>query len=314
MPQVSIIMPVYNVERFVERSVRSALAQSFRDFELLIVDDGGNDKSMEICRSIEDKRIRIISQENRGLAGARNTGVRNAKGRFIALLDSDDLWHVDKLQLHVAHLAADPTVGISYSASAFIDESDKPLGISMTPKLKNIDTVQIFCRNPIGNGSAPVLRREVFEDIAFPMQRNGKTEACYFDETFRYGEDIECWMRIACQTKWRFEGIKGDLTLYRIVSGGLSANTTKMYEHWNRMHDKVRDMAPDLVAKHGQQARAYQIRYYARRAVRERHGREALRQFLSAMRLHPRMLLEEPRKTLITGFAAAAMSLLPQRS
>jgi glycosyltransferase involved in cell wall biosynthesis len=79
-------MPVYNVERYVGEAVQSVLAQSFADFELLIVDDGGSDGSMAICRSFDDPRIRIVSQANRGLAGARNTGILAARGEFIALL------------------------------------------------------------------------------------------------------------------------------------------------------------------------------------------------------------------------------------
>jgi glycosyltransferase involved in cell wall biosynthesis len=314
MPMVSVIMPVYNVEKFVERSVRSVLNQTLEDFELVIVDDGGTDRSIDICRSVKDDRIRIVHQANRGLAGARNAGIRTAKGKYIALLDSDDLWHEDKLKLHVAHLESNGNVGVSYSGSAFIDESDKQLGMSMVPQLKDISKSLIFCRNPVGNGSAPVMRREVFEDLAFPVLRDGIIETCYFDENFRYGEDIECWMRIACQTGWAFEGIAGDLTLYRIVSGGLSSNTDKMYEYWNRMYEKVRLMAPELVDEHGARARGYQIRYYARRAVKERQGGRALKYFLLAMRMHPLMFFEDPKKTVITALAAAFTLLLPARA
>lgn len=311
MPTVSVIMPVYNVERYVERSIRSVLEQTFTDFELILVDDGGTDGSVAICWSFDDPRIRIHSQMNRGLAGARNAGIRVARGALIALLDSDDLWHPEKLARHVAHLATRPGVGISFSGSAMIDESDRPIGISMRPALRDLGPADIFCRNPVGNGSAPVIRRAVFDDIAFTVDRGGVAETSYFDETFRYGEDIECWMRMACATSWRFEGISGDLTLYRIVSGGLSANTDKMYEHWQRMFKKVSRMAPDLVAGHGHRARGYQLRYYARRGVRERQGRAALRCFAAAMASHPLMVVEEPKKTIETGLAALAVTLLP---
>lgn len=312
MPKVSVIMPIYNVERYVERSIRSVLNQTFTDFELILVDDGGNDGSIDICRAIDDQRIRIHSQRNRGLAGARNAGIRIARGEFIGLLDSDDLWHPEKLERHVAHLSANPTIGISYSGSAMIDENDRPIGVSMRPRLLNVDRAHVFCRNPVGNGSAPVIRRQVFDAIGFTASREGQEETWYFDESFRYGEDIECWMRMVCLTNWDFEGIAGDLTLYRIVSGGLSANTQKMYEHWQRMHDKVAAMAPDLAASHGHRARGYQLRYYARRSVRERQGRAALRNFTAAMKSHPKMILEEPGKTLVTGLAAFATLLLPK--
>ena len=123
MPKISVIMPVYNVERFVADAVRSVLAQSFEDFELLIIDDVSPDSSIAICLSFDDPRIRIIRhRQNRGLAGARNTGIRHAEGDFLAFIDSDDCWHAEKLKRHVAHLNEHPDVGVSFSRSAFIDE------------------------------------------------------------------------------------------------------------------------------------------------------------------------------------------------
>ena len=96
LPRISVIMPVYDVERYVAAAIQSVLDQSFKDFELIIIDDGGSDSSLAICRGFVDPRIRIISQSNRGLAGARNTGIMQARGAYIALLDSDDLWARDK--------------------------------------------------------------------------------------------------------------------------------------------------------------------------------------------------------------------------
>jgi glycosyltransferase involved in cell wall biosynthesis len=85
-------MPVYNVERYVAQAVQSVLAQTYGDFELLIVDDGGQDRSVAICAGFDDPRIRILPQTNRGLAGARNTGILAARGQYVAFLDPDDRW------------------------------------------------------------------------------------------------------------------------------------------------------------------------------------------------------------------------------
>ena len=189
MTKISVVMPVYNVEKFVARSIETVLAQSFTDFELILVDDGATDGSLEICRSYDDPRIRIVRQANRGLAGARNTGIRHCIGEYVALLDSDDLWHPDKLLRHIQHLDRSPQVGISYSGSAMIDADDAPIGISMTPRLTGITKEQILCRNPIGNGSAPVFRRRVFDNIAFKVDRGDYSEACYFDRV------IPLWRR-----------------------------------------------------------------------------------------------------------------------
>ena len=87
MPKVSVIMPVYNVEKYIAETISSVLAQTFTDFELLVIDDESKDRSIEICESFTDQRIKIIHQKNRGLAGARNTGIRHAQGEYLAFLD-----------------------------------------------------------------------------------------------------------------------------------------------------------------------------------------------------------------------------------
>lgn len=311
-PIVTVIMPVYNTENYVRAAIQSVLDQTFVDFELLIIDDQGTDRSIDICRQFGDPRLRIISQENRGLAGARNTGIRHAQGKYIALLDSDDLWHLDKLARHVAHLEENPEVGVSYAASRMIDDDGRELSIVQRPKLKAIRPEIIFTRNPVGNGSAPVLRREAFEAIAHMGQRVGEQD--YFDESFRQSEDIECWVRIALTTDWKFEGITGELTYYRVNSGGLSANTIRQFETWLRVRNKVRIMAPEFARKWERAAEAYQLRYLARRSVRTLDRGLAIRLALKAMGCYPKMLLLEPRKTLSTIAAALCLRCLPERT
>lgn len=310
MTTASVIMPVYNVEKYLAQAIDSVLAQTFHDFELIIVDDGATDGSAAIYSAYGDPRIRIIKQKNRGLAGARNTGIRNAKAEFVGLLDSDDLWQREKLERHIEHLRSNPGLGVSYSASEFIDEKGKSLNLFMQPRLTDVDAGYILCRNPVGNGSAPVFRAQVFRDIAFDPGY-GSGELWYFDETFRYSEDIECWMRIAAGTHWEFEGLAEPLTQYRVVSGTLSANTEKMFEYWSRMMARVQNYAPDLAARFGKKARAYQIRYYARRAVQEQQSAKAASQLWQAFKLHPKMLFEEPKRTVMTIAAVCLSNILP---
>ena len=137
-PIVSVVMPVYNVEAYVAEAIDSVLAQTLPDFELIIVDDGGHDRSLEICRSYHDARIRIVSQSNRGLAGARNTGIAAARASYVAFLDSDDRWLPEKLALHVIHLDNNPSDGVSFSPSRFIDCDGSPMRLKQTPKLQGI--------------------------------------------------------------------------------------------------------------------------------------------------------------------------------
>ena len=112
MPAVSVIMPAYNVAPYVGDALRSALAQTFTDLEVLVVDDGSTDATADVVAGIaaRDPRVRLIRQPNRGLAGARNTGLRSARGDVFALLDSDDLWEPEFLAEQVAILRAHPDV------------------------------------------------------------------------------------------------------------------------------------------------------------------------------------------------------------
>ena len=311
MKLVSVIVPTYNVEEYISRTINSILAQTYSNFELLIIDDESPDRSVEICQQFKDSRLKIISQKNRGLAGARNTGIRNAKGEYLAFLDADDLWLPKKLENHVQHLESSPTVGISFSRSAFIDINDRELGIYQMPKLKEITAEHLLCRNPIGNGSASVIRRETLNEIKFKDNIHGEIEDFYFDDRFRQSEDIECWIRIAIKTKWKIEGIPEALTLYRVNTEGLSANVFKQLASWEKVIEKTRQYAPELLEKWENTARAYQLRYLARRAVRLRDGKIAIELIDRALKTDFSILIREPRRTLLTLFAAYLLQFLP---
>ncbi len=300
---VSVIMPVYHVEAYVAEAIRSVLDQTFGDFELLIIDDGGTDRSVEICKCFDDPRLQLIHQANRGLAGARNTGIAAAKGRYIAFLDSDDRWLPEKLALHVIHLDNNPDIGVSFSPSRFIDLNGQPMRLTQTPKLDGITPAEIFCRNPVGNGSAPVIRRAALDAVAFPHPLEPE-RICYFDESLRQSEDIEMWLRLALVGDVGFGGIPPALTEYRVGGGGLSSQVVRQYQSWESVVARLSAYAPAFTLKYVKRARAYQLRYLARRAVQLGDYGMALallREGLASS-LHP--LTQEPAKTLVTLGAA----------
>ena len=311
MKLVSVIVPVYNVEKYIHETISSVLNQTYTNFELLIINDQTPDNTLKICQQFQDTRLKIIFQQNRGLAGARNTGIRHAQGDYIAFLDGDDVWHPEKLALHVEHLDKNPHIGVSFSQSLFIDDDSNSLGIYQMPKLKDITPEHLLCRNPIGNGSAPVIRSEVLEEISFLDNRHGTMEKHYFDEDFRQSEDIECWFRIASQTHWQIEGINQALTLYRVNEKGLSANITKQLDSWEKLITKHRHLAPDLVCRQEDTARAYQLRYLARRAVRLKDGALAVKLVNQALATDWRIILAESYRTTLTLIAAYLLYLIP---
>lgn len=312
MKKVSVIIPVYGVENYIAAAVQSVLDQTYQNFEILIIDDATKDRSIEICQKFTDSRIKIIHQANRGLAGARNTGIRHAQGEYLAFIDGDDLWAPQKLEKHIAHLENSPNVGVSFSRSIFIDEAGKSLGTYQMPKLKDITTSYLLGRNPVGNGSAAVIRREVFEAIKFQDNLHGTVEDFYFDEHFRRSEDMECWIRISIQTDWLLEGISEALTLYRVNSSGLSADIFKQLDSLEQVIEKTRSYAKEIVAQWEKQARAYQLQHLARNAVRLQAGSIAVQLINKALVTNWRILLEKPRGTILTFVAAYFLWLLPQ--
>lgn len=310
--KASVIIPLYNAEKYIERTIKSVISQTYDDIEIIIVDDESPDRSVKVCEQFTDSRIKIIHQKNRGLAGARNTGIRHAKGDYIAFIDADDIWLPEKLARHIAHLESHPDVGVSFSRSAFIDEADKPLGIYQITELQDITALDIFCRSPIGNGSAAVFKKSVFEDIKFQDNIYGYVEDYYFDDTFTLSEDIECWVRIAIQTNWKFAGIAQPLTLYRINSNGLSANLQQMIDFREKVFEKVYSYAPEQMARWIKPARAYHLRYVARRAITVNKGTVALKLICRSLMNYWSIIIEDFRRTFETIVAALLLCVVPK--
>lgn len=309
MPRLSVVVPLYQTEVYIEEALHSVVAQTFSDFEVLVIDDGSRDRGPELARGLNDPRIKVITQENRGLAGARNSGIRHASAEYIALLDADDVWEPTKLERHVAQLDDDPSIDVSFSASRLVDEVGKDIGLVQSPKGGTFDVADFFCRNPVGNGSAPVLRRSALDQIAFWDQELGRT--CWFDESFRQSEDVECWMRLAAGAGCRFGYVGEPLTRYRVNSNGLSANVEQQLATWRRFRDKVAGYAPQVVAEHGGRAEAYQLRYLARRAIYSDQRGLALKLGWQSFTKCPRVLIEEPSRSVATLGAALAKLILP---
>ncbi|PPS43413.1 glycosyltransferase family 2 protein [Chroococcidiopsis sp. TS-821] len=303
MKKVTVIIPAYKVEKYIGSAVASVIAQTYPNWELLIVDDGSPDASVAICQQFDDPRIKIIRQANRGVSAARNTGIRHAQGEVIAFLDGDDLWLPQKLEKHLVHLESSPSVGVSFSRSAFIDESSNLLGTFMMPKLKNITPSYLLLDSVAGNGSAAVMRREVIEDSAM--------QGCYFDEQLHHAEDLEYWLRIAIQTSWQIEGIPEALTLYRVHPQGASQNLYKQFESLEKVLAKTRTYAPELVTQWERPAKAYQLKSLARSAIRMQSGTVAVKLMHQALATHW-SIWKEPRRTLMTLVAAYLLWSLPQ--
>ena len=310
MTFASIIVPAFNAQETLRQTLRSLAVQTHPDYEIIVVDDGSTDTTARMAAEFSgNTRLRVIHQPNRGLAGARNSGIAASEAGIIGFCDADDLWEPEKLATHIAHLETNPQVGISFSGSSLIDDNGALTGQAQRPRLADVDTKCIFRRNPVGNGSAAVFRREVFDAIAFRPEHETQRD-WYFDETFRQSEDIECWMRIALSTDWEFEGVAGLLTRYRISAGGLSSATDRQLAAWERMVAKLGYIAPDFFHAEVPVARAYQLRYLSRRAISDFDGPRARALTRAWLQTSLVPLRDEPLKSAVTIAAVAVLSLL----
>lgn len=229
MPVVSIIMPAYNVEPYVGDSIRSALAQTYGDFELIVVDDGSKDGTAGIVKGLaqQDGRVHLVQQANRGLAGARNSALRASRGEFFALLDSDDLWEPEFLAEQLAVMDTRPDVDIVtgngwYLGGVRHGQLARPYPDTRPdPVLASIigDEWSVFIMS--------VVRRRVYTTIG------------PFDEAMRSNEDYDFWLRAAL-ADCHFVRNDRPLGHYRVRTDSLSASNVRMLRGILQVYAKLR--------------------------------------------------------------------------
>lgn len=213
-PLVSVIIPTFNSFGFLIEAVDSALAQTYQAIEIIVVDDGSTDDSAQVAARYGD-RIRYIRQDNQGPSGARNTGIRNSRGRFIAFLDADDRWLPGKLARQVPLLEADISVGLVHSSCYIIDAQGIRVGTKSVDLTEDCDIHALLERNRVSCLTA-VVRRAALDTVGL------------FDTSLRGPEDWDLWLRIAA--KYTVMAAQEPLAEYRVTDGSVSKNARRMYQ------------------------------------------------------------------------------------
>lgn len=209
MPKVSVILTTYNRAStgFLEQAIESVLNQTFKDFELLIVDDGSTDNTKEVCRKyLSYERVKYIYQKNRGLAGARNIGIKKSLGKYICFLDDDDVWLPEKLATQISFIENldDPKFGLCHTALKLIDQNGKETGEVQSHDASGYIFEELLCENIVDGPSSVLIPKFVFDDIGL------------FDENFgSFVEDYYMWLNIA--KKYNVYSVKEPLVLYRVL-------------------------------------------------------------------------------------------------
>ncbi len=219
--KASVIIPTYNRILSLKRAMRSVLAQTYTNFEIIVIDDGSSDGTREYLLSLNNPRIKpIFLMANKGANAARNTGIKEAGGKYIAFLDDDDEWLPDKLEKQVNILEHNSDVGIVYSA-AYISLKKENIEYNTIPKAKGRIFDDLLVSNVVGSTSTVILRSELLSVYGA------------FDERIPSMQDYELWIRLSKHTKVDFVG--KPLVLYSCITkeNSISKNVQSNIQAFN---------------------------------------------------------------------------------
>ncbi len=295
---VSVVMPVFNVAPFVKLAVESVLNQTLRELELVVVDDGSTDGTIDALQSVRDHRLRIVRQDNAGSSAARNAGVQITKAPYIAFIDGDDLWVPKKLAMHMEFLKRHPEVDLSFSHSSIIDENGGSTGRFSRPVRGCISFRELLVENVISNGSAVVMRREAFN------------LAGHFDVNLPSAVDHDLWLRVALARPGNIHCIPQVLTFYRMRNGQITKDWQRMEKSWYILIEKMRRLAPSDVSAVEMLARSSLYRYLGYIAYESGQYAESASLLRTAIENGLFHLLRDRRMWLLAA-ALTARAVLP---
>lgn len=227
-PLVSIIMPSYNAERYIAQSIESVIAQTYDNWELLITDDCSSDKTVDIVKEYcaKDNRINLLDpKKHHGIAVTRNLSIERAKGRFIAFLDSDDIWKIDKLEKQVDYML-DNDVAFTYSSYEIIDHQGNPKN-KIVPDA-SVMNYNKYLRNTIICCGTVVLDRQKVGDFRTPI--------------IDTSEDMSLWLSIM-KKGFNAYPVPGPLHQYRITPGSASSDKLKASSDVWRVYRKIEKLS-----------------------------------------------------------------------
>jgi glycosyltransferase involved in cell wall biosynthesis len=257
-PLVSVVIATYNMASYLPLAVRSVLAQTYENIELLIIDDGSTDGTRKAVKPfLDDPRVKYRVQENKGQAAAKNHGIRESRGEFVAFCDADDMWTPEKLEWQLPHFDGAERVGVVYGRVAVIvDDSGEIRPDGPRECYSGRVTAQLFRNNFVPFGTA-IVRRQCLEEMGV------------FDERYRMGIDWELWLRIS--TRYEFRFVDAVVYLYRIWPGQMSGNWRGRYEYCFRIMQDFLTSYSGILSKEAI-AEAWADTYANRGRIRSYHG------------------------------------------
>ncbi len=292
-PLISVIVPAYKTRATIGETLDSVLAQTFEDYEIVVVDDGSPDDVVEFVAG-QYPMVRLVRQENRGLAGARNAGIREARGEWVAFLDSDDVWLPDKLERQVELLR--PGTDVVYSDCWFWRDGERT---------ERWSRQHGAAEGQIGHDL--VTRRVMLPVLTVVVRRSVVLAAGGFDESLREVEDYDLWLRLAMAGA-RFGYVAEPTALYRLSAGQMSSNALRMAQTQLRVYQKLAtSLGPG--SPYAAEVRAEVKRFRLEVLHQRRRGAAARGARLVTAALTLRMAAVAPERTLRV-LAASLLALI----
>ena len=231
MPLISVIIPVYNGGKTIQETIESVLNQTLSNIELIVINDGSQDNTLEIVASIQDSRIKVFSYPNAGVNASRNRGVSQASGDFIAFLDADDLWTPDKLETQLRALQENDQAAVAYSWVDYIDGSNRFLHPGVHVTATGDVFKELLVLNFLENGSNPLIRRQALAQVGD------------FEESLTHAEDWDMWLRLAAQ--YHFTAVPSPQVLYRVSTHSTSADVLKLEAGCLQVLERALNQVPE---------------------------------------------------------------------
>jgi glycosyltransferase involved in cell wall biosynthesis len=289
MPTISVIVPAYNSQNTILETIASIQKQTFTDFELIVIDDGSSDRTLELIQTVRDPRIQVASYENGGVSVARNRGISLSTGEYITFIDADDLWTPDKLELQLKALQQHPAAGVAYSWTCFMDRQGKFFHDDRPIYFEGNVYAELLKTNFLLSGSNPLIRRTALADVG------------EFDSTLTHAEEWDLYLRLAA--KYNFVVVPKTQIFYRQTAGSASAKIEVMEKDAIRVIDRAFQLAPAQLQFLKNQSLAHLYRYLAHLYLTKIPGATAAgvawHKLQMAIQLQPRILINRKVQTLL---------------
>lgn len=304
-PKVSILLAVYNGEKYLSATIDSVLAQSMDDWELFIVDDGSKDASWPLIEKYQDPRIQSCRQNNSGAAAAILRGYQHTSGEYVVFLDQDDLWEPEFLQSQIDKLETTKDLQACFTWFKLIDSHGRELGLHSQRHRGRVTFDSLLRDFVIGATSNVLMRRQAIEQVGG------------IDVSFRRMYDLDLFLRIAriesdCTESGCIESIPKDLMRYRRHGSQMSSDYHGLMEEWNRVFFKLKSIAPDIVEKNMHIAKSNAARYFSRVAYEQKQFPIAIKLLTKGFVAAPLRFFVDTRNWITLG-AALCGCVLPKR-